>query len=87
MLSCCPNLLFHFDSAVFIFYSFHGLVMWGWDLRTERVSSFSPSLAVLTFFFIIILLFVVSMLPLAVNVGHGALGAPPAHHGAAPGAA
>ena len=34
--------------AILSFSSFHGLVVWGWDLRTDRVFSLSPGLALRT---------------------------------------
>ena len=39
---------FFFVSYCFIFSSFHGLVVWGWGLRTDRVFSLSPGLALWT---------------------------------------
>ena len=46
MLSCWHDLLILFLSpAVLSFSSFHGLVVWGWGLWTDRVFSLSPGLA------------------------------------------
>ena len=36
---------FLLSPTVLSFSSFHGLVVWGWDLWTDRVSSLSPGLA------------------------------------------
>ena len=39
MLSCWHDLLFLFCLLLFyLFSSFHGLVVWGWSLWTDRVS-------------------------------------------------
>ena len=43
MLSCWHNLLFLFCLLRF-FFSLHGLVVWGWGLWTDRVSSLCPCL-------------------------------------------
>ena len=45
MLSCRHDLLSFLSPTVLSFSSFHGLVVWGWGLWTDRVSSFSPGLA------------------------------------------
>ena len=34
--------------TIFYFSSFHGLVVWGWGIRIDRVFSLSPDLALLT---------------------------------------
>ena len=36
---------FFLSPTVLSFYSFHGLVVWGWGLWTDRVVSLSPGLA------------------------------------------
>ena len=45
MLSCWHDLLFFLSPTVLSFSSFHGLVVWGWLLLTDRVFSLSPGLA------------------------------------------
>ena len=46
MLSCWHDLIFLFclSPTILSFSSFHGLVVWGWGLWTDRVSSLSPAL-------------------------------------------
>ena len=50
MLSCGINssVLYFLSPTILSFSSFHGLVVWGWRLRTDRVFSLSPALALLT---------------------------------------
>ena len=51
MLLCWPDLLYLVLSpTIFSFSSFHGLVLWGWGIRIDRVCSLSPSLSLLTHF-------------------------------------
>ena len=45
MLSCWHDLLFLFCLLLLSSSSFHGLVVWGWGLWTDRVFSLSPGLA------------------------------------------
>ena len=45
MLSCWHDLLILLSPIVLSFSFFHGLVVWGWGLWTDRVFSLSPCLA------------------------------------------
>ena len=45
ILSCWHDLLLIFVSTILYFSSFHGLVVWGWGLWTDRVYSLSTGLA------------------------------------------
>ena len=49
MLYCWPNLLFIFVYYCFLFYSLHGLLLWGWSLLIDSVLTLSQPCTVTHF--------------------------------------